>query len=417
MTFAKAYLGKHKVEKRIPAPHPQLQMGIVIPCYREHALKATIESLYSAYQLYKKPLLVVVVINSSERDGKEVKTFNRHTLAQLIETAKVYSPDFRVFPVLEEELRHKHAGAGFARKIGMDLLVAAFDEIQQPAGIIVSMDADTLVAEDFLVKLNDAYYNNPELGVATHGFAHPLDLPEYTPAHRKAIVAYELHMRYYKHALASAGFPFAFYTVGSAFSCRAQVYAAQGGMNRRKAGEDFYFLHKLFPVTQSAELPEVTVFPSARLSDRVPFGTGPQLAQLVESDEGMLTYSLEAFSQIGLFLDGINRYYKGEEMQKAYELIPADLHPFFLAHEFSLALEQMHKHSASFIAFRKRFFRWFDAFRCLKLLNYLHNEGLYKKQPIGMEASKFIKKEWGEQFAVDELEEQLIFYRQKDGVD
>lgn len=417
MTFAKAYLSKHKVEKRIPNPHPQLQMGIVIPCYREQALLATIESLYAAYLQCPKPLLIVVVVNSSERDGNEVKAFNRFTYSQLKEKAQAYPKDFRIFPILEEELRHKHAGAGYARKIGMDLLAAAYDEINEPAGVIVSMDADTLVAKDFFEKLNQAYLKRPELAVATHGFAHPLDLPEYSALHRKAIVAYELHMRYYKHALASTGFPFAYYTVGSAFSCRAEIYVKQGGMNRRKAGEDFYFLHKLFPVSSSAELSQVRVFPSARLSDRVPFGTGPQIAQLLETDEDMLTYSLEAFQQIGLFLESIGAYYKAEEKQSAYELIPADLRPFFLANEFSAALEQMHEHSASFEGFRKRFYRWFDAFRCLKLLNYLHNEGLYKKQPVGKEASIFIKKAWGEQFAVDELEAQLLYYRKKDSVD
>jgi hypothetical protein len=217
--------------------------------------------------------------------------------------------------------------------------------------------------------------------------------------------------------LASTGFPFAFYTIGSAFSCRAVDYVNQGGMNRRKAGEDFYFLHKLFPVTHSAELPEVKVFPSARLSDRVPFGTGPQLAQLVESDEGMLTYSHEAFRQIGLFLEGINQFHKIENKQNAAYFIPGDLRPFFLAQGFSVALEEMCQHSASFEAFRKRFFRWFDAFRCLKLLNYLHNEGLYKKQPIGKEASIFIEKMWGEIFPREDLDKLLHFYRQKDGVD
>ena len=41
------------------------------------------------------------------------------------------------------------------------------------------------------------------------------------------------------------GYPDSIYTIGSAFAVRAEAYMKQGGMNRRQAGEDFYFLYKL----------------------------------------------------------------------------------------------------------------------------------------------------------------------------
>ena len=42
-----------------------------------------------------------------------------------------------------------------------------------------------------------------------------------------------------------AGYPWAMYTVGSAFAVTAEAYVKRGGMNRRQAGEDFYFLQNL----------------------------------------------------------------------------------------------------------------------------------------------------------------------------
>ena len=61
----------------------------------------------------------------------------------------------------------------------------------------------------------------------------------------KAVWLYELHLRYYKQALQFTGFPYYYHTIGSAFAVNAEVYCKQGGMNRQKAGEDFYFLQKI----------------------------------------------------------------------------------------------------------------------------------------------------------------------------
>lgn len=47
-------------------------------------------------------------------------------------------------------------------------------------------------------------------------------------------------------------------------------------MNQRKAGEDFYFLHKFSILDQLGEINVEIVLPLARSSDRVPFGTGKQ---------------------------------------------------------------------------------------------------------------------------------------------
>jgi hypothetical protein len=40
-------------------------------------------------------------------------------------------------------------------------------------------------------------------------------------------------------------FSYAYHTVGSAMAVKAYQYVKVGGMNRRQAGEDFYFIQKL----------------------------------------------------------------------------------------------------------------------------------------------------------------------------
>src|SRR4029434_9989987 len=95
----------------------------------------------------------------------------------------------------------------------------------------------------------------------------------------KAIAAYELHLRYYLQALRTAGFPHGYHTIGSSMAVRARTYMEQGGMNRRQAGEDFYFLHKLIPLGGFTELNSTTVYPLPRPSNRVPFGTGRAVSE------------------------------------------------------------------------------------------------------------------------------------------
>jgi hypothetical protein len=64
-------------------------------------------------------------------------------------------------------------------------------------------------------------------------------------------------------------------------------------MNRRMAGEDFYFIQKLLPAGGFFNLNQTTVYPSPRSSARVPFGTGVTIQRLTEGkNETLLTLIL-----------------------------------------------------------------------------------------------------------------------------
>src|SRR5690606_30362640 len=103
-------------------------------------------------------------------------------------------------------------------------------------GLIISLDADTLVEPNYLQALRKEF-DLQDAWAAVIDFAHPLAGPVEQQA---AILAYEIHLRYHVLGLRYAGSPYAFHTVGSAMACTAEAYVAAGGMNRRQAGEDFY---------------------------------------------------------------------------------------------------------------------------------------------------------------------------------
>ena len=105
-------------------------------------------------------------------------------------------------------------------------------------------------------------------------FEHPVSGTEYPETVYRGIILYEMHLRYVNLMTRFTGFPHAYHTVGSCFGVRAESYAREGGMNRKKAGEDFYFLHKIIPLGEFREINSTCVIPSPRESDRVPFGTG-----------------------------------------------------------------------------------------------------------------------------------------------
>ena len=72
--------------------------------------------------------------------------------------------------------------------------------------------------------------------------------------------------------------------------CTAGGYVAVRGMNRRRAGEDFYFLDKLAKIDKMGRINTTTLHPSPRPSRRVPFGTGKRIISFAEGKEN--DYSL-----------------------------------------------------------------------------------------------------------------------------
>lgn len=374
--FANNYLNKNGIEALIPeTPDPDTGMIVVIPCLREPGILQTLESLKDC-TLPDVSVEIIVLINHSELASEDVQNFNNETKLALdywVEKNPVVGIKFHVVgPII---LRKKWAGAGLARKKGMDEALRRFNMLNKSDGVIVSLDADTLVEPNYLVEIAAHFKAFPKNVGATLAFEHQKDGLD--AKHLEGIELYEKYLTYYKNALEYTGYPYAMFTIGSAFAVRAQAYVKRGGMNRRQAGEDFYFLQNLVHLGKVGVINKTKVYPSARLSDRVPFGTGPILKKWMEGDQDLLeTYDFRSFQILRTFFQQIPELFKISHIQyiEILQKLAPELTNFLIRIEFWDDLDDLNRNCASFEAFQNRFFQKFNAFKILKCLNFLQEK-------------------------------------------
>ncbi len=348
-------------------------MVLVIPCYDEKELLTTLQNLRMCVTPRAKTL-VAVIINSSIQSSEEVVMQNRKTHDEVFEFAAENNSDsLRFFPLIFENLPRKHAGVGLARKIGMDLAVEFFLNTQNPEGIIISLDADCTVSSNFLTDIFAAYRQTDKLCCTVQNFHHRVENDDLQLEH--AIRQYEQYIRYFSQMLRFIEFPYYYHTIGSAFSVASDAYVRVGGMGRQQGGEDFYFLQKVFALGKTKRLDDVFVYPMARYSDRIPFGTGPALQKIIDEPDGLMkTYSFESFLALKEFFDLRKSFFKQNIKfikQKISILHPAIV-KFSEATDVLSEIEDCNRNSATVTAFEKRFFHHFNAFKIIKYLNFAH---------------------------------------------
>ncbi len=381
--FADKYLLKNQNSPLISEnPDPETGLIVVIPCLREPELQKTLDSLRQCARRSSK-VEVLVLINHSETADAQTKELNHQTKKQAdlwVKNNRVEGIRFYIMgPV---ELRKKWAGAGLARKRGMDEAIRRFNLIGKPEGIIVSLDADTLVQENYFYEIEQYFDNNPQKIGATIAFEH--QKKDLDNKQLEGILLYEKYLKYYKNALDFIGYPYSMFTVGSAFAVRALAYVKRGGMNRRQAGEDFYFLQNLAQMGELGEITKTRVFPSARLSDRVPFGTGPILQKWMNDEEDLRqSYNFSAFENLKDFFAIKNKFFHVgvSEFNRMIEPLNIPVKEFIKHDNFWNELEEINRNCSSPDTFHIRFFQKFNAFKILKFLNFAH-ESFYSKADL-----------------------------------
>ncbi len=362
----KSYLEKNRFAPRQiqTSPHPDLNMVVVIPSYCEADLLQTLDSLENCIQP-DSAVEVLVVFNSSVRDSTTVKQQNESFLQEAIAWKKAanrkLSYHFLHFP----ELPRKHAGVGLARKIGMDEAVDRLSQVGNEAGCILCLDADSQVIPNYLVEVEKAFLEDKRRKACSIHFEHPLAGEQYSAEVYEGILRYELYLRYYIEGLRFAAYPYAFHTIGSSMAVRSSAYQSENGMNRRKAGEDFYFLHKFIPNSGYFELNSTRVIPSPRPAEKVPFGTGKAIVKWLESGASFYpAYDVQTFVQLKAFLKDIPSLYKNDPPP-----YPEAIQAFLDEENFLTQLEIDRINVGSQEAFEKRFLQWFTP---LKVLQYVH---------------------------------------------
>ena len=348
-------------------PSKDLKIIVVIPSYNEKNIQPTIDSLFLKQDDFSFNVEVIVLINNSESEIEEIKEQNLLTLKTLQILSETYSKrNMHLIPVLIGDLDTKHAGVGWARKLGMDIATQRFRTINFN-GTIVGLDADTVVESNYLNSIY-SFFSNNNFNAASIYFEHPITGDSFSDVHLEQIKYYELHLRYYKNSLKYSNLPYSFHTIGSAFALTASAYARQGGMNRRKAGEDFYFINKLIKGEIFGEINDTKVMPSPRVSNRVPFGTGRAILEGLNTKKDLsLTYDFQSFEVIHSWINRI------ETKDFKYENFPEILKAYLGEETWIKHHTMMLNNTNSHKSYLKLFYNIFDAFWMLKFIHYLRD--------------------------------------------
>jgi len=194
---------------------------------------------------------------------------NVSTLKQLLQQS-----DQRIFVIDHTSpglgWKGKKLGVGQARKVIMDEI----SRHAAPDDVVISLDADTSFPENYFLTVAENFRRNHDAVAASIPYYHPLPKD---PSAARAILRYEIYMRHYFLNLARIGSPYTFTALGSAMAFTVKAYRVIGGMTPKLSGEDFYFLQKLRKYGTVLLWNETMVYPEARFSNRVFFGTGPAM--------------------------------------------------------------------------------------------------------------------------------------------
>jgi len=357
-------------------PEGDFAAAVVIPALAEgESLWATLASLAENPAEYLARTLILVVVNHSEKAEASIRAAN---LADLCRLREWPASPLRLAWVDAagpgRELPAKSAGVGLARKLGFD---HALTRLSTGCGhpFLVSLDADTLVRPDYLPALF-RHFDGAEAGGAVLPFAHQ---PGRDAAEERAIERYELYLRHYVLGLELAGSPYAFHAVGSALACRADAYIKAGGMNRRGAGEDFYFLQQLAKTSGVVPVAGTLVRPSSRPSGRTPFGTGRSVARLLAGEEFAVGfYEPRAFRVLGQWLALVAEQgpCSGSLLLGMARQCSEELAAYLEGLSFVSTWERLRRNHPRPEALHRAFHGWFDGLATLRLIHALCRERL-----------------------------------------
>jgi hypothetical protein len=383
------YLAKRQLYplQIVDKPSSGLGICVVIPVFSEPDIVQTLGSLAdcAATDCDVEVLLVMNFPETADKQSREEHETGRQKACHWIEQNSDSKASFLLLEY--SDLPEKTAGVGVARKLGMDEAAARLASSGSGDGIVVSLDADCEVRSDYLTSIEQHFRLHENCPGVSIAFEHRIDeMPDTQLA--AALCQYELHLRYYVAGLRMAGMPSAFHTIGSAMAFRASRYAQQGGMNSRKGGEDFYFIQKLVKVGSYQNLSSTVVYPGSRLSNRVPFGTGPALQRLMDSDEMLMTYSPQVFDDLAGFCGRAAEMFSEAPQNTARFLAPA-LQSFLYSQDWESTIDEIKSNVASRTAFTKRLFAWFDGFRIMKYANFSVKEA-YGELPVTAAAAELL---------------------------
>lgn len=385
----KRYLERH-IEPELPpcpASKGRWRHVVVIPAYREstHILQSLADSARTT-----QGILFIIVLNRPDSDAnpqanqalrnallalpQSEACANQENLFQLDLHSDVYLHDIEKIdgPLSTAE------GVGLARKNGCDLALKWIAEGGIATDWICTSDADAQLPSDYFEQLKNVQENT---AAAVFPFQH---IAAEKTAETAATLLYELRLHHYVLGLEYAGSPYAYHTLGSCIAIRAENYAQVRGFPKRAAAEDFYLLNKLAKTGTIVRLTGQCIAIRCRESDRVPFGTGPAVREILQSNDPLAApvfYDPQCFEALRSVLT-IAPMLKESSETSLQLLLQNDGLALNLAEASSdalhnaglpTALDHCRRQGKTEQQYMRQFHQWFDGFRTLKFIHALRD--------------------------------------------
>jgi hypothetical protein len=270
-------------------------------------------------------------------------------------------------------------GVGLARRIGMDVALALHRLGRTSSPWLATTDADAQPPASYfeaIAAVAPLTREGARRVAMTLPFWHT---PAGDAAIDRATADYELSLRYYTLGLAAAGSPYAYESMGSSIVVLAEAYAEVRGFPRRNAGEDFYLLDKLAKVGALHRPRCEPIRLRSRTSDRVPFGTGRKVGEIVGNGGALATYHPRVFELLKVTLAALRRAVVARDA----EALPAHLNEQLDAGTVGAvssaldelqvfdALREMLGASPEARVRERRLLTWFDALRTLRFVHLI----------------------------------------------
>ena len=171
------------------------------------------------------------------------------------------------------------------------------------------------------------------------------------------------------------------------------------------------------PTGHFIDINDTTIFPSARISDRVPFGTGKAMDKWQnERPSSYLTYNLKSFLELKtLFIEACGFFNVDDlDYEVLMDKLPNSIKLFLNKDGFEQVVARLNSQSNNLSLFINNWYLYFDGFKVLKYLHFAR-DNYYDNNPVAEEAKKLVKLRWQE----DDIENLtpanlLAYFRQKD---
>lgn len=332
--------------------------------YESEYLFATLDSLAS--QHFSLPFDVFVCVNQPESfwqnaDMKHICVDNAKTLDML--------SDYRGLRlrVLDKSSPgngwpQKKSGVGFARRLLFDTILKVADNDD----IVISLDADTTVRCGYIASIYDNFAKNPDISAISVPYYHKID--ECNNEHSKSILRYELYMRNYMINMLHTGSPYSFTALGSAIAVRASALRKIGNITPYQSGEDFYLLQKIRKSGLIGNYNEECVYPSPRLSLRVPFGTGPAVARGVSNNwQSYPIYHHSLFEPVRKAYDLLPHLYTDDKVVKENDFLGS------VFNDAGATIAKIKSNVSDYEHFEKAFHQKADGLRIMQFVRQSHS--------------------------------------------